>query len=109
MITASTPASERHALLAALSRGDIRAVASVRVLDEGWDVPTAKLGIVLGDRHAEADASTRSGSVACCDVRVMRSRRYTRSSPPGRTSSSRHRSGAPVSNASPRDNWASVL
>lgn len=49
MITASTPASERHALLGALDRGDIRAVASVRVLDEGWDVPTAKLGIVLGD------------------------------------------------------------
>jgi superfamily II DNA or RNA helicase len=49
MITASTPASERHALLGALERGTIRAVASVRVLDEGWDIPTAKLGIVLGD------------------------------------------------------------
>jgi superfamily II DNA or RNA helicase len=54
MITGSTPASERHALLAAMDRGDVRAVASVRVLDEGWDVPTAKLGIVLGD-------STRGG------------------------------------------------
>jgi superfamily II DNA or RNA helicase len=49
MITASTPASERYALLAAMNSGDIRAVASVKVLDEGWDVPTAKLGIVLGD------------------------------------------------------------
>jgi superfamily II DNA or RNA helicase len=49
MITASTPASERHALLGALARGDVRAVASVRVLDEGWDIPGAKLGIVLGD------------------------------------------------------------
>src|SRR5690606_28828614 len=49
MITASTPASERHALLLAMEEGTIRAVASVRVLDEGWDVPTAKLGIVLGD------------------------------------------------------------
>ena len=49
MITASTPASERHSLLGALARGDVRAVASVRVLDEGWDVPGAKLGIVLGD------------------------------------------------------------
>ncbi len=49
MMTASTPASERHALLGALARGDVRAVASVRVLDEGWDVPGAKLGIVLGD------------------------------------------------------------
>ncbi len=49
MITATTPVSERHALLGALERGDVRAVASVRVLDEGWDVPGAKLGIVLGD------------------------------------------------------------
>ena len=49
MITATTPASERHALLDALGRGELRAVASVRVLDEGWDVPGAKLGIVLGD------------------------------------------------------------
>jgi superfamily II DNA or RNA helicase len=49
MITASTPASERHALLSSLASGTVRAVASVRVLDEGWDVPGAKLGIVLGD------------------------------------------------------------
>ena len=49
MITGTTAASERHALLGALARGDVRAVASVRVLDEGWDVPGAKLGIVLGD------------------------------------------------------------
>jgi superfamily II DNA or RNA helicase len=41
MIAAWTPASERHALLKAMDRGDIRAVASVRVLDEGWDVPGA--------------------------------------------------------------------
>ena len=54
MITANTPASERHALLKSMANGEIRAVASVRVLDEGWDVPTAKVGIVLGD-------STRGG------------------------------------------------
>ena len=54
MITASTPASERHAVLAAMRDGTIRAVATVQVLDEGWDVPNAKLGIVLGD-------STRGG------------------------------------------------
>ncbi len=49
VITAETPASERHAVLGAVARGELRAVASVRVLDEGWDVPTAKLGIILGD------------------------------------------------------------
>lgn len=54
MITASTPASERHAVLNAMRDGTIRAVATVQVLDEGWDVPNAKLGIVLGD-------STRGG------------------------------------------------
>ncbi len=54
MITASTPASERHAVLNAMRDGSIRAVATVQVLDEGWDVPNAKLGLVLGD-------STRGG------------------------------------------------
>lgn len=49
MISASTPASERRAVLAEIDAGRIRAVASVRVLDEGWDVPAAKLGLVLGD------------------------------------------------------------
>ena len=49
LITASTPASERHAILGAMRDGTLRAVASVKVLDEGWDVPNAKLGIVLGD------------------------------------------------------------
>ncbi len=54
IITASTPARERKELLDAMADGRIRAVASVRVLDEGWDVPAAKLGVVLGD-------STRGG------------------------------------------------
>ncbi|MFB6368501.1 MAG: DEAD/DEAH box helicase, partial [Gemmatimonadota bacterium] len=49
MIEAETPASERKQLLDALEEERIHAVASVRVLDEGWDVPGAKLGIVLGD------------------------------------------------------------
>jgi superfamily II DNA or RNA helicase len=55
LIGAATPASERHAILAAMRDGALRAVASVKVLDEGWDVPNAKLGIVLGD-------STRGGA-----------------------------------------------
>jgi superfamily II DNA or RNA helicase len=54
MVTARTPASERKRILAGVAEGEIRAVASVQVLDEGWDVPQAKLGIVLGD-------STRGG------------------------------------------------
>lgn len=63
MITAFTPASERHALLRAMDSGAIRAVTSVRVLDEGWDVPNAKLGIVLGDssRGGEQQHTQRLG------------------------------------------------
>jgi superfamily II DNA or RNA helicase len=49
VIGKDTPASERRALLEAVAAGRVRALASVRVLDEGWDVPSAKLGIVLGD------------------------------------------------------------
>jgi superfamily II DNA or RNA helicase len=48
MVRAETPASERKEILDGLEAGRVRAVASVRVLDEGWDVPSAKLGIVLG-------------------------------------------------------------
>jgi superfamily II DNA or RNA helicase len=54
MVTARTSASERKRILEGVAEGQIRAVASVQVLDEGWDVPQAKLGIVLGD-------STRGG------------------------------------------------
>ena len=108
MITASTPASERHALLAALARGDVRAVASVRVLDEGWDVPGAKLGIVLGDstRGSGRQHVQRLG-------RLLRrqgdaSRRCTRSSPPGRTSSSHRRSEERALGAYPKGSSALV-
>jgi len=53
VVRAETPASERRRILQLLSDETIRAVASVEVLDEGWDVPGVKLGIILG--------GTRSG------------------------------------------------
>ncbi len=49
MVVQDTPASERLRVLEGLRAGEWRAVAAVQVLDEGWDVPGAKLGIVLGD------------------------------------------------------------
>lgn len=49
LITGHTPASERKRILDMVDDGAVRAVVSVRVLDEGWDVPSAKLGIILGD------------------------------------------------------------
>ncbi len=54
LVSANTPASERKRVLDRIASGEVRAVVSVKVLDEGWDVPSAKLGIVLGD-------STRGG------------------------------------------------
>ncbi len=54
IIEAGTPASVRREILGDMAEGRVRAVASVRVLDEGWDVPGVKLGIILGD-------STRGG------------------------------------------------
>lgn len=48
VVRAETPASERRRILELLASGELHAVASVEVLDEGWDVPGAKLGIVLG-------------------------------------------------------------
>jgi superfamily II DNA or RNA helicase len=54
LISASTPASERHAILEAMRAGTLRAVASVKVLTKDG-MPNAKLGIVLGD-------STRGGA-----------------------------------------------
>jgi superfamily II DNA or RNA helicase len=48
LVQAATPASERRWILEGMAGGEIRAVAAVEVLDEGWDVPGAKLGIILG-------------------------------------------------------------
>jgi superfamily II DNA or RNA helicase len=48
LVQAATPASERKRILDRMASGEIRAVAAVEVLDEGWDVPGAKLGIILG-------------------------------------------------------------
>jgi superfamily II DNA or RNA helicase len=49
LITAHTPASERRRILDWVEDGTVGGVVSIRVLDEGWDVPAAKVGIVLGD------------------------------------------------------------
>ncbi len=52
LIRAETPASERKRILDLLAGGEVRAVAAVEVLDEGWDVPGAKLGLVLGSSRS---------------------------------------------------------
>jgi superfamily II DNA or RNA helicase len=62
-IRAETPASERKWILDAMGRGDLRAVVSVRVLDEGWDVPGAKLAIVLGGSRGRRQHRQRLGRI----------------------------------------------
>lgn len=47
-ITCDIGRPEREELLAAFGRGELRALASARVLDEGVDVPDAEVGIVVG-------------------------------------------------------------
>lgn len=46
-ITAEIKKGERDAMLAAFRRGDVRALVSARVLNEGIDVPDADVGIVV--------------------------------------------------------------
>ncbi len=63
LIRAETPASERKWILDAMGRGDLKAVVSVQVLDEGWDVPGAKLAIVLGGARGRRQHRQRLGRI----------------------------------------------
>ncbi len=47
MIVHHTPASEREWILEQFKRGKIRVLASGKVLDEGIDVPSANVGIII--------------------------------------------------------------
>ncbi|MBL8783602.1 MAG: DEAD/DEAH box helicase family protein [Deltaproteobacteria bacterium] len=46
-LTHETPGPERKAILDAFGKGEIRAVVTARVLNEGVDLPNARVGIVL--------------------------------------------------------------
>lgn len=47
VITGQTVAEERRTILAGFRKGDLRIIATSRVLDEGVDVPDASVGIVV--------------------------------------------------------------
>ncbi|MHA2496654.1 MAG: DEAD/DEAH box helicase [Candidatus Hodarchaeales archaeon] len=47
VITGQTATEERRAILAGFRKGDLRIIATSRVLDEGVDVPDASIGIVV--------------------------------------------------------------
>jgi superfamily II DNA or RNA helicase len=60
-LTAHSDKHERNAVLDAFARGSIRAVAACEVLNEGWDVPALKVGVVLGGEKGVKEAVQRIG------------------------------------------------
>ena len=60
-ITADIRGSERAAMLAAFEEGSIRALVSARVLNEGFDIPAADVGIIVGGAHGEREHVQRVG------------------------------------------------
>jgi superfamily II DNA or RNA helicase len=52
---------EREDVLARFRAGQLRALVSAQVLNEGLDVPDADVGIVVGGRHGEREHIQRVG------------------------------------------------
>lgn len=63
VIAAETSRSERTSILERFRAGTIRAVASARVLNEGIDVPEAKIAIVVAGALGEREHVQRIGRV----------------------------------------------
>ncbi|TNF31218.1 MAG: DEAD/DEAH box helicase [Deltaproteobacteria bacterium] len=62
-ITHQTPARERQEILAALQAGTIRAVVTSRVLNEGVDIPTASVGVVMSGSSSVREHVQRLGRI----------------------------------------------
>lgn len=62
-ITHETPARERQDLLDAFHGGEIRAIVTSRVLNEGVDLPTASVGVVLGGSSSVREHVQRLGRI----------------------------------------------
>ena len=60
-LTAHSDKRERNAVLDAFARGRIRALAACEVLNEGWDAPALKVGVVLGGERGVKEAVQRIG------------------------------------------------
>lgn len=63
VITHETPAAERKHILDAYQAGEYRAIVTSRVLNEGVDVPEAKVAIVLGGTASAREYIQRLGRV----------------------------------------------
>jgi len=63
VITGETPARERQEILAAFKEGRVRAIASARVLNEGIDVPEARVAIIVAGALGPREHVQRIGRV----------------------------------------------
>ncbi len=60
-LTAHSDKQERNLVLDCFARGTIRALAACQVLNEGWDAPAVKVGVVLGGEKGTREAVQRLG------------------------------------------------
>ena len=60
-LTAHSDKRERNRVLDLIAQGRLRALAACEVLNEGWDAPTVKVGVVLGGERGLREAVQRLG------------------------------------------------
>jgi superfamily II DNA or RNA helicase len=60
-LTAHSDKRERNRVLDAFAAGRLRALAACEVLNEGWDAPAVKVGVVLGGDKGVREAVQRLG------------------------------------------------
>jgi superfamily II DNA or RNA helicase len=60
-ITSHSDKHERNRVLDAFAAGRLRALAACQVLNEGWDAPVVKVGVVLGGDRGVREAVQRLG------------------------------------------------
>ena len=63
VIAAETSARERQSILERFHAGTLRAIASARVLNEGIDVPEARVAIIVAGALGEREHIQRVGRV----------------------------------------------
>jgi superfamily II DNA or RNA helicase len=62
-ITHQTPTAERKAILDGFRAGEFPAIVTARVLNEGVDLPTAKIAIILGGGATSTEYTQRLGRI----------------------------------------------
>jgi len=60
-LTSHSDKRERDAVLDGFAKGAFRALAACQVLNEGWDAPAVKIGVVLGGERGTREAVQRLG------------------------------------------------